>query len=225
MSLRNILYTLHLSILLAAGNCYADSSLDEQYIKHCQHPSDINEHLPVLRQLASECSSVVELGLRGMTSSWGILKGLSESPHHTRSYVGVDIHYPPEDTLLLANDLCQQHQISFNFLQANDLQLDIEPVDMLFIDTLHIYCQLTSELEKFSPNIRKYIVMHDTSYPWGEMDDTSYHGNYSEYPLCHNHHRRGLWPAIIDFLRRHPEWKLKERRTNNHGLTTLVRVQ
>ena len=35
---------------------------------------------------------------------------------------------------------------------------------------------------------------------------------------------KGLWPAIQEFLDVNPEWKLKERFTNNNGLTILERV-
>lgn len=35
----------------------------------------------------------------------------------------------------------------------------------------------------------------------------------------------GLWPTVQPFLIRHHEWKLKQRFTNNNGLTILERVQ
>ena len=35
--------------------------------------------------------------------------------------------------------------------------------------------------------------------------------------------KKGLWPAITDFLLSNPEWYIKERFTNNHGLTILAR--
>ncbi len=217
-----------LLIGIAAPNiCAADSKttkrLNEQYNLHCQQPSDINQHVPLLRELASECSSVIEIGVRSMVSSWGILKGLSESPSTTRSYLGIDLYYPPMKTLHLAKTLAEAHGISFQFWQANDMTIEIEPADMLFIDSLHTYCHLTYELEKFSPQIRKYIAMHDTSAPWGSIDDSSYQGDYSEYPLIIDRSKKGLWPAVVDFLERHPEWVLHARYENNHGLTILKR--
>jgi hypothetical protein len=198
--------------------------LNEQYTLHCQQPSDIYEHLPVLKQLASECSSAIELGVRNMVSTWSILKGLSESPHNPHFYLGVDLMQPPMEKLNMARGLAKTLGISFQFWQANDMEIDIEPVDLLFIDTLHTYCHLTYELEKFSPKVRKYIAMHDTSDPWGSIDDTNYQGNGSEYPSFINRDKRGLWPAVQDFLDRHPEWTLHERRLNNHGFTILKRT-
>jgi hypothetical protein len=215
-------------IILLFSSLGAENSPKEHlykvYMNHCTTPSDINEHIPTLRRLASECSSVVELGIRHVVSTWGILQGLSESSLPNRSYLGVDLMHPPMEKFKLAKELTQASGVQFDFLQANDMTIEIELVDMLFIDTLHTYCQLTAELEKFSPKVRKYIAMHDTSEPWGNRDGDDYFGDYSEYPAEYDRTKRGLWPAIQDFLQRHPEWSLQERHFNNHGFTVLRRV-
>ena len=123
----------------------------------------------------------------------------------------------------MAYNLAQENGIDFSFWAANDMQIDLPPVDMLFIDSLHTYCHLTYELEAFSSKVQKYLCFHDTSDPWGNRDDDAYWGNYSEYPSWIDRTKRGLWPAVSDFLERHPEWSLLERRTNNHGFTILKR--
>lgn len=201
----------------------ARSELRRQYEHVCRNSSDIYEHIPVLRQLARQCSSVTEIGLRSLVSSWGIWLGLSESFQPHRSYLGIDLISPPEDRLFFAQRLVESAGISFQFWEANDMTIDIEPTDMLFIDSLHTYCHLSYELEKFAPKVRKYIAMHDTSEPWGDTDDSEYKGNYLEYPPEIDRTKRGLWPAVEDFLQRHPQWKLMERRLNNHGFTILKR--
>ena len=216
-----------LSFLSVSGTVVAleeDSALYNAYSHHCKSVSDINEHVPVLYQYAKECSSVTEIGVRSVVSTWGILLGLSESSSSEKKYLGIDLHSPPEDKFQLAKKLSQENEVEFDFLTANDLDIELEPVDMLFIDSLHTYCHLTYELETFSPNVQKYICMHDTSAPWGNCDDSSYSGNYSEYPAHYDRSKRGLWPAVSDFLERHPEWRLLERRTNNHGFTILERI-
>lgn len=197
-----------------------NQDIASHYMQSCKKPSDINQHLPDLRQLASECDSVVEIGVRNAVSTWGILKGLSEHKGN-RSYLGIDLDYPPNVDLL--RSICQAHQIQFRFLAQNDMTLQLEPTDLLFIDSLHTYCHLTYELEAFASKVRKYIALHDTSDPWGTRDDNAYHGDYSEYPLHINRTKRGLWAAVVDFLATHPEWKLKERKVNNHGFTVLER--
>lgn len=202
----------------------AKMELKRLYEHWCSHSSDIVEHVPVLHRLAKECSSVTEIGLRDMTSSWGIFQGLAENSAAKKSYVGIDIANPPAQTLDLAQRLVRAQGISFRFWQANDMEIMIDPTDLLFIDSLHTYCHLTYELEKFSPKVRKYIAMHDTSEPWGELDDNQYHGDFSEYPAHIDKTKRGLWAAVEDFLKMHPEWVLQERRLNNHGFTILKRV-
>lgn len=189
----------------------------------CNTSSDICEHVPLLYQLSKQVSSVVEIGMRGMVSSWGILQGLAESPFSYRSYIGIDLSSPPPKTLKAAQRLAHAHGIQFAFLQCNDMDIDIPETDCLFIDSLHTYCHLTYELEKFSPSVRKYIAMHDTSPPWESVDDSEYNGNFSEYPAFIDRNKRGLWLAVEDFLQRHPEWKLVARHTNCHGLTILER--
>lgn len=190
--------------------------------QHC----DIGEHMPVLYSLAKESTSVTEIGLGGVVSTWALLKGLADNgvPHCV--YKGIDIAQPPIDNMQMAQKLAEEQGIQFIFQRGDDLHLDIEPVDLLFIDSMHTYCHLTYELETFSPKVRKWIAMHDTSEPWGYRDDAEYRGNYSEYPATDTYPRKktGLWPAVEDFLSRHPEWVLQERRTNCHGFTILRRI-
>ncbi len=200
------------------------TSFKNMYELSCLRPSDINEHVIHLRRLAKECSSVVELGVGGMVSTWGILQGLSESSHENRSYLGVDLNRPPENLLQLAQYFCKPQGIAYDFMHKNDLEVDIDPVDFLFIDSLHTYAHLTYELETFSPKVRKYIAMHDTSDPYALADCQSYRGNHSEYPLFVNREKRGTWVAVWDFLAKHPEWQLQERHFNNNGFTILKRV-
>lgn len=199
------------------------SNLEDIYNFYCQTPYSINEHLPTLKMLAQECTAVIEIGVESVYSTWGILYGLSESSGENRTYLGIDIASPPSDKLKLAESLAIENGINFRFLQADDMDVDIDYADMLFIDSLHTYCHLTYELEKFSPNVKKYIVLHDTSPPWENTDDWVYKGNYSEYPAHINRNKRGLWPAVVDFLKNHPEWTLHARYLNNHGLTILKR--
>jgi hypothetical protein len=149
---------------------------------------------------------------------------LAENISKNRSYIGIDIRRPPEGNLQSAQRCAEGVGISFRFWQANDMEIDLEPAEMLFIDSLHTYCHLTYELEAFSSKISKYIAMHDTSDHWSTHDDDQYHGDYSEYPPSIDRTKRGLWMAVEDFLANHPEWQLYERRMNNYGFTILKRV-
>lgn len=219
--MKNVL--LALFIWAAVANATPKEELYDQFVFHCSHPSDINEHLPLLRELARECGSVVEIGVNEIVSTWGLIQGLSESIQRPLSYTGIDLKYPALNTLFLFDRLAESNEIAVQFWQANDFDIDIETTDMLFIDSWHTYRHLTYELEKFSPQVRKYIAMHDTSEPWGDMDEPCYLEEIPAYPPHISPHKQGLWPAVEDFLMAHPEWRLKERRLNNHGLTVLER--
>ncbi|HUD01665.1 MAG TPA: hypothetical protein VMR37_05020, partial [Rhabdochlamydiaceae bacterium] len=203
------------------GSSTALLVLKEKYEKACRETTDINEHVPVLRCLASQCSSVVEIGMRGMVSTWGILQGLSESSSAAPKYLGIDIETPPG--IRSAKYLAEACGISFEFLKGNDMTLDIEPTEMLFIDSLHTYCHLLFELKKFSPKVSKYIAIHDTNAPWGFAEDHFYKGDYTEYPAEYDRSKRGLWAAVEDFLIQHPEWVITEHHFHNYGFTILKR--
>lgn len=212
-------------------NCFALDSqakaeLKQQYHIHCAGPSDIFEHVSVLHDLSIQCTIVTEIGLRTMNSTWGILQGLSENPSNNCVYTGIDLDIPPADIFNRAKSLAERNNIKFNFVHANDMDIDIDPTELLFIDSMHTYCHLTYELEKFCGKVSKFIAMHDTDEPWGFIDDfQQYHGDKSEYPDSIDKTKAGLWQAVLDFLDRHPEWILQERRTNNHGFTILKRVE
>lgn len=221
---RSIIYVLAFFFIAAPDigeASYSKYKLKQEYDFHCQEISDIYEHIPLLCNLCMECSSAIEIGVKNVVSTWGILQGLSESLLTPRSYVGIDLVMPEDNKLKRAKKLAEGNEISFQFLQANDMEIDIEPTDLLFIDSLHTYCHLTYELEKFSPKIQKYIAMHDTS--WGDIDDPQYTGDYSEYPAEFDRSKKGLWRAVEDFLSRHPEWSLQARYHNNYGFTILTR--
>lgn len=171
----------------------------EKYQQAFVSPSDINEHIPTLRRIASECESVVEMGVRGMVSSWGLLEGLREKGG---KFIGIDIVSPEEygNDLAKIKESCSQEGIDFEFILGDTLVIDIEETDLLFIDTLHFYSQLTKELARHSDKAKKFIAMHDTESSPMEM-----------------------WPAVNEFLQEHPEWGLYEHHPNNNGMTILKR--
>lgn len=228
MKILSLYSSLNLLFILASNCLFAgiaeNRELMKQYNWHCSHTSDINEHIPILRSLAKQCSTVTEIGVRSMNSTWGILLGLAENRKNNSSYVGIDLNQPPKQIIDLATKLARGNGIAFQFKQANDMQIDIEETDLLFIDSLHTYCHLTYELEKFAPKTRMFIAMHDTDKPWGFIDDNLYYGDKSEYPPEISREKSGLWMAVEDFLQNHPEWTLFQHRKNNHGFTILKRV-
>lgn len=183
----------------------------EEKIQHLTiHHSDINEHIPTIVRYGKECKHITEMGVRGIVSTWGWLHSKPET------LVCYDLQDPGiwGGNLNEVRETAQANGVNFIFHQANVLEIEIEETDLLFIDTLHTYTQLSQELKLHANKARKYICFHDTTS--FEFSDEC--GNV---PGAKNH---GLWPAIEEFLQENPNWILKERYTNNNGFTILERI-
>ena len=188
--------------------------------------SDINEHLPILYNYAKNCEKILELGVRGCVSSWAFCKGLLENNSNKKHLLLNDIEKCDIDELVY---ITKDTDINLEYLWINDLEINIsENVDLTFIDTWHIYGQLIRELNKFSKITNKYIIMHDTTIDeiYGESIrmnmNIKQQSIQSGYPI--NEITVGLGKAIEEFLINNNNWRLKEKFTNNCGLTILERV-
>lgn len=176
--------------------------IDTQYRVARDTPSDINEHVTRLYELALECDSVVEAGVRYVVSSWAFLLGCACRGGRVDSYCWNHIK-EIED----AQRICETAQVSWNFHAGDWLKAEIPETDLLFIDTNHYYSQLCEELRMHGGKARKYIVLHDTT-SFGDV------GQDGKAP--------GLWQAVQE-LCRCGTWKVLERKTNNNGLTVMGR--
>lgn len=222
----NIIQHTCLLIFLNSAVFGANTELTVLYDYYRDTPSDINEHIPVLKTLAKECGSIAEIGTGSIAATWGLLMGLSESESPSPSFFEIQSRTPPLEKLYLTKYLALDNGIKYRYLETGDIHFELaESVDMLFIDGIHTYCHLTNQLQKLSPKVYKYIVMHDTSPPWGYANDTEYRGNYSEFPPHIDRTKKGLSQAVDDFLAKNPGWIIAERRMNNHGLTVLTRKE
>ena len=204
-------------------------ALVKTYNEKCNKHSDINEHLPTLRKYAKECESVLELGVRGIVSTWAFTMGLMENNKNIRHIFLNDLNKCDiSNYLSTTKDL----NIDVSYEWIDDLKLEInKEYDLTFIDTWHVYGQLKRELDKFSKCTRKYIIMHDTTVDeiygetircMGGISTAKAQSKSTGIPV--DEIMKGLWPAVEEFLDSHEEWKLKERFTNNNGLTILERT-
>jgi hypothetical protein len=183
----------------------------DNYHQACKTPSDINEHLEVLYDLAKECSHITEMGVRSVVSTWAFMY------RNPSVLVGIDLHVHPNI------DEALKVYPNWKFIQADTLKIDIEPTELLFIDTLHIYSQLKKELFKHAKKAKKYIVLHDTT-TYGQNDEPT---DWQTPEIMENYqteNKKGLIPAIDEFLEANKEWYIYRQYTNNNGLTILKRV-
>lgn len=207
--------------------------LKNKYYALCNERSDINEHLPTLYKYAIKCDSVFETGVRGVISSYALTYGLLSNPNKSNKEILLN-----DITQCNISEFIQYTQslhIDIKYIWKSNLEIELERTyDLTFIDTFHVYGQLKCELEKFSKITNKYIIMHDTTID-GVLGEAKREGGYGNYyyknnkmdelsnitKLPVNEILNGLWPAIEEFLAKQPQWILKERFTNNNGLTIL----
>lgn len=112
--------------------------------------SDIQAHLPFLRDLAAKSKVVVELGIRTGNSTAALHAGVLDSGGHLWSVDNNPLYcnWPPHP----------QHTV----ICSDSLTAPLpEEIDLLFIDTLHTYGHTKAELALYGPRA-KIICLHDT---------------------------------------------------------------
>ena len=184
--------------------------IKENYELAKNTPSDINEHIDTLYNLAKECSHITEMGVRNVVSTWAFML------RNPETLVGIDLHTNPNVTT------AEFIYPKWKFIKADTTKITINETDLLFIDTLHIYSQLKKELILHANKVKKYIVLHDTT-TYGFTDEPT---SWQTPEIMENYKvedKKGLQPAIIEFLNDNPEWILFKEYTNNNGLTILKR--
>jgi len=132
-----------------------NSDIEKIYLSKCWNKSDINEHLPILREYASRCESVVEMGVRDFVSTYALAMG------EVKKLTSIDIEYSKNFESF--KEQIKSTNTNFEYVVDDVFNVKIEETDLLFIDTLHQYSQLKKELEMFSDKVKKYIILHDTT--------------------------------------------------------------
>jgi hypothetical protein len=169
------------------------SSIEDAYLLAASTTSDINEHCPTLREWAAKCGDVTEFGVRYGVSTVALAAGAKRLTSYDLVRQGDVTHIER-----LAGD-------RFRFITGDSLTADIEPTDLLFIDTRHNATQLRAELARHAPKVRRAIALHDTQI-YGERGDDG---------------AEGLLVALRDFLAANPQWFIAHHASHNFGLTIV----
>lgn len=172
---------------------------EQEYVKRCAQRSDINELLPILRAYGSECAHITEFGTRhgNSTYAWVV-----SSP---RSLVCYDVAEQPDVHGLKAAALAFDVEFSFHLKSTLDIQ--IAWTDLLFIDTLHTYQQVQTELRMHGRMARKWIILHDTETFGIKGEDEGL----------------GIMLAVSEWLEENLNWYIRQRFYNCNGLVVLER--
>lgn len=184
-------------------------TIQEKYEEASNTPSDINEHLAVLKEYADKCEHVTEMGVRGVVSTYAFLASKA------KRVVGIDIVGHPNVSECMA--ISQNEGKDWTFICADVLKIEIEPTDFLFLDTFHTAAQLERELALHADKVSKYIGFHDVVTFWES-------GEYPANDLVASNQTncgRGLKYAIEPFLENNPQWKVAYRTDRNNGLLII----
>lgn len=186
-------------------------SLESAFMQRCNTRSDINEHMPTLKLIADQCDHIVEMGTRGIFSSYGFLSGLPKTliciDYKHPSYYGGDLD--------LLEKIAEENGVEFEFIEADTRKIEIGKTDLLFIDTLHSYRQLKEELRLHGNKATKYLIFHDV-VSFANRDEDH------DEPTIDG--KVGLMPAINEFLESNDHWKIQSVYQNNNGLLIMKRV-
>lgn len=168
-----------------------EEEIHKKFWELCYLESDINQHMEILREYAENCVHITEMGVRGCVSIYAFLSS------HAKKIVAIDIlnvTVPDIEKL--------------EFICADDLEIEIEPTEMLLIDTKHTYNQLKQELKLHSGKVSKYIAMHDVGIFGRTSDDGS---------------SKGLMDALEEFLEQNKKWGMDYLTQKNNGLAIIKR--
>lgn len=173
-----------------------DCARDSLYEKTAKVPSDINEHFPLLKALATGCDTIVELGMRWARGS--TLAFLAAQP---KKLISWDLD--PE--CVLSPKVLDLTRIAgatkFNPRVGDSLDIPPERADLVFFDTLHTRKQLLAELMRHADPTarlaRKYLVFHDTSTFGRTGEDGSVPGIYAAIRHFQRNESFPLWEVML----------------------------
>jgi len=89
-------------------------------------------------------------------------------------------------------------KVDFKFIVSNDLEIQISPCELLFIDTMHTEEHTYQELTLHADKVSKYLVFHDVAEP-----------------------RFGTYAGIRKWWKDHPEWRIKYHDNDDCGFLVL----
>ncbi len=172
-------------------------------------PRDLEQHLPKLRELASKCEHVTEISKRRESTVAFVAAGVTTINSFNQE---PDLLHRTLHEVVARNTRDRSgklgpgtHMIKTAFF-SDSLQLQIEPTDLLYIDSIHHAERLRAELNKYAALVRRFIILRGTGA----------FGINSEGGVGN-----GLFEAIKWYVMDHPEWFICYHTQVEYGLTVL----
>lgn len=149
--------------------------------------------------------TVVELGCRSLCSATIWLQAKIKNIYCYDIY---DCLSEWNDAYTQFEETCKLFNLNFIFKQCDSTKIEIPECDILFVDTIHTYSQVITELNLHHNKVNKYIIIHD-SYCDEIGDDIQ--------------SRKGVRLAIEEFLNKNENWEKLYEIHNSNGLTILYK--
>lgn len=171
----------------------------------------------VRKLISNKCHHITEINREVCGFSEVILSSLAYNASFANRYLSVSSNSLGNRRLKDLSSYAKDHAIAFCFWQINESYIEIEPTDLLIINSLETYHHIDFALNTFAKNVHKYICipnMYKTGVPF-EREEI-YNGDYLEYPNpIPKLNREGVWQAVTDFLNSHPEWELRKQKASD----------
>jgi predicted O-methyltransferase YrrM len=153
---------------------------------------DFSSRMNAVQHMFLGIETITELGTyQGCsTSAWLKLKPKKLITIDIKQYLDLPIFQ------MVAKDI----GVHFEYIIANDMEIDIDPCDLLFIDTSHTEEHTYQELKKHGDKAKKYIAFHDIVEP-----------------------KHQTAPGIKRYLQETSLWETHYKDTNGDGFLVLRR--
>lgn len=148
-----------------------------------------------IRLRLKDCASYTEFGVnQGTTLAIAFLEKtpkIRAYDHKLLAYGKAAHHFEAH---------AKEFNLDFAISEADTLKCTIEPCDLLYIDTYHVYEHLTKELLRHGDRPQKYMVFHDTQANGAQLKK-----------------------AVKEFVTRNKQWKIITDCDINVGFMTISR--
>lgn len=163
-------------------------------------PRDLDKHMPTLAKYAARVNTAAEVSKR-RESTIALLHGIPSG--------GMVHSHQVERSPVLDRmpSMAEAEGKGWTKTVEDSSGMEgIEPCELLFIDsTEHTAARLRAELDKFAPNVSRWIIIHDTKLHANNGEDGG----------------PGYLEAMRGFMRDHPQWSVLEHTDRQYGLTVL----
>ena len=174
----------------------------QEVIRHDLGQDFTTQDINFISQIVSECKSVVELGTGQCAMD--------------RVFLRYDVKLDTYDIEDCPDNFLEEAKAAgrdVTFHKEDTLKVEIPETDILFIDSLHTYEQVKSELELHASKAKRYILFHDT-VTYSKIGQAVVDGEET----------KGILPAIEEFLELHPEWSIVYNSKEGNGMIVVKKL-